>query len=78
MDLGVLYLELYYLVWKQIQLPNKKIKLSFKNLPEAFKGMRMVHISDIHSGSFQDIRAVNKGIDLILKQQPTLLFLLVI
>jgi predicted MPP superfamily phosphohydrolase len=51
----------------------KKIKLSFKNLPTAFKGMRMVHISDIHSGSFQDIRAVNKGIDLILKQQPDLI-----
>jgi predicted MPP superfamily phosphohydrolase len=51
----------------------KKIKLSFKNLPTAFKGMRMVHISDIHSGSFQDIRAVNKGIDLILKQQPDII-----
>jgi predicted MPP superfamily phosphohydrolase len=51
----------------------KKIKLSFKNLPAAFKGMRMVHISDIHSGSFQDSRAVNKGIDLILKQQPDLI-----
>ena len=51
----------------------KKIKLSFKNLPAAFKGMRMVHISDIHSGSFQDIRAVNKGIDLILKQQPDII-----
>ena len=51
----------------------KKIKLSFINLPGAFKGMRMVHISDIHSGSFQDIRAVNKGIDLILKQQPDLI-----
>ena len=51
----------------------KKIKLSFKNLPGAFKGMRMVHISDIHSGSFQDIRAVTKGIDLILKQQADLI-----
>lgn len=51
----------------------KKIKLSFNNLPEAFKGMRMVHISDIHSGSFQDISAVNKGIDLILKEQPDLI-----
>ena len=51
----------------------KKIKLSFKNLPAAFKGMRMVHISDIHSGSFQDIRAVNKGIDLILKQQADII-----
>ena len=53
------------------QLVRQKIKL--KNLPDAFKGFKIIHISDIHSGSFQDIRAVNKGIDLILKQQPDLI-----
>lgn len=46
----------------------KKIKLAFDNLPSSFKGMKIVHISDIHSGSFQNKQAVNKGVDLILKQ----------
>lgn len=70
---GTLFGTLLFGFGNKYNYQIKKIKLSFNNLPEAFKGMRMVHISDIHSGSFQDIRAVNKGIDLILKQQPDLI-----
>lgn len=70
---GTLFGTLLFGFGNKYNYQIKKIKLSFKNLPEAFKGMHMVHISDIHSGSFQDIRAVNKGIDLILKQQPDLI-----
>ena len=70
---GTLFGTLLFGFGNKYKYQVKKIKLSFKNLPDAFKGMRMVHISDIHSGSFQDIRAVNKGIDLILKQQPDLI-----
>ncbi len=70
---GTLFGTLLFGFGNKYNYQVKKIKLSFKNLPGAFKGMRIVHISDIHSGSFQDIRAVNKGIDLILKQQPDLI-----
>jgi predicted MPP superfamily phosphohydrolase len=70
---GTLFGTLLFGFGNKYNYQVKKIKLSFKNLPGAFKGMRMVHISDVHSGSFQDIRAVNKGIDLILKQQPDLI-----
>lgn len=48
----------------------KHIKLSYPNLPAAFRGLRLVQISDVHSGSLQDRKAVEKGIDLILAQQP--------
>jgi predicted MPP superfamily phosphohydrolase len=51
----------------------KKVPLSFKNLPTAFKNFKIIHISDIHSGSFQDKAAVQKGIDLINAQQPDLI-----
>ena len=37
----------------------KRIPLFFDNLPKAFKGLKIVHISDIHSGSFNDKIAVN-------------------
>lgn len=53
------------------QLVHKKITI--KNLPEAFKGFKIVHISDIHSGSLKEAAAVQKGIDLIQKQQPDLI-----
>ena len=32
----------------------ERIRLSFQNLPEAFKGLKIVHISDIHAGSLDD------------------------
>ena len=52
----------------------KKMQLSFANLPKAFDGLKLVQISDVHSGSLQDISAVNKGIDLILQQNADIIF----
>ena len=52
----------------------KKMQLQFANLPKAFDGLKLVQISDVHSGSLQDVNAVNKGIDLILKQNPDIIF----
>ena len=51
----------------------KKIKLKFDSLPLAFKGLKIVHISDIHSGSFQDKKAVEKGVAKILAQKADLI-----
>lgn len=51
----------------------KRIKLNFPNLPASFRGLKLVHISDIHSGSLQNEKAVNHGIDLILQQNPDLI-----
>ncbi|MEZ5047434.1 MAG: metallophosphoesterase [Chitinophagaceae bacterium] len=51
----------------------KEISLSFDHLPHAFKGMKIVQISDIHSGSLDDIEAVSKGIDLIMQKKPDLI-----
>lgn len=55
------------------QYQVKKIPLSYSNLPEAFKGLKIVHISDIHSGSLLDKKAVQKGVEKILKEQPDLI-----
>lgn len=48
----------------------KKIPLAFNNLPAAFKGLKIAHISDIHIGSLQDRKAVEAGVELIMKQRP--------
>ncbi len=50
-----------------------RVKLAYDNLPSAFKGLKIVHISDIHSGSFNDEQAVQRGIDKILKEKPDLI-----
>jgi predicted MPP superfamily phosphohydrolase len=47
----------------------RKLKLKYANLPESFRGLRVVQVSDIHSGSFMDTAAVQHGVDLIIKQK---------
>lgn len=52
----------------------KETSITLPNLPKSFEGLRIVQISDIHSGSFYNKKAVNKGVDLILKQNPDVVF----
>jgi predicted MPP superfamily phosphohydrolase len=51
----------------------KKVKLVFENLPAAFKGLKIVQVSDIHSGSFTNKKAVSHGVDMILRQNADLI-----
>ena len=46
----------------------KHIKLSFDNLPAGFKGLKIVHFSDVHSGSFMNKKAVEHGVEKIIAQ----------
>ena len=69
---GSLFGTLLYGFGNKYNYQVKNVKLSFANLPQAFKGMKIVHISDIHSGSFQNKEAVNRGVNLILEQNADL------
>lgn len=51
----------------------KRTVLSFDNLPAGFKGMKIIQISDIHSGSFTDPDAVMLGVQKILDEKPDLI-----
>jgi predicted MPP superfamily phosphohydrolase len=48
--------------------------LYLPNLPKAFDGLKLGQISDIHSGSFYNKKAVTGGIDLLLREKPDLIF----
>ncbi|WP_207420982.1 metallophosphoesterase [Desertivirga brevis] len=49
-----------------------KLDLYFDDLPEAFQDFKLVQISDVHAGSFDNASAVEKGIKLINSQEPDL------
>lgn len=51
----------------------RRIRLAFDHLPAAFKGLKIVQLSDIHSGSFTDRAAVNRGVDRVLAEKPDLI-----
>ena len=48
------------------------VRLKLKNLPQSFKGYKIVQISDVHSGSFQNPAKLQHAIDLINEQNPDL------
>ncbi len=56
----------------QYQVVNQK--LTIDNLPEAFKGLKLVQISDIHSGSFWSKDAVQRGVNVINEQNADMVF----
>jgi uncharacterized protein len=70
---GSVFTTLLYGYKNQYNYQVKKIKLSFANLPQAFKGFKIIHISDVHSGSFMDKKAVQHGIDMIMEQKADLI-----
>ena len=49
-----------------------KQTLYFDDLPDAFDGFTITQLSDIHSGSFDSIESVQKGIDLAKAQKSDL------
>lgn len=50
-----------------------RVKLAFDNLPASFKGLKIIQISDIHSGSLANREAVGRGVDMILAEKPDLI-----
>jgi predicted MPP superfamily phosphohydrolase len=50
-----------------------RVQLAYDNLPAGFKGMKIVQLSDIHSGSLKNPELVNKGIDMVLAEKPDLI-----
>lgn len=70
---GTLFSSLIYGFTNKYNYKVKRIALQFPNLPTAFKGMKVVQISDIHSGSFTNKEAVRKGVDKIMTLKPDLI-----
>ena len=50
-----------------------KQNIFFPDLPDAFDGFTITHISDIHSGSFDNPEKINYAIDLINEQKSDIL-----
>jgi predicted MPP superfamily phosphohydrolase len=70
---GSLFTTFVYGLSNKYNYHVRRVRLHYANLPASFKGLRIVQISDIHSGSFTNKAAVNKGIDKILHEKPDLI-----
>lgn len=71
---GTLVGAFLYGITNRYNYQVRKTIINFKNLPGSFRGVRIVQISDIHAGSFDNHEAVAKGVATIMEQKPDLIF----
>ncbi len=70
---GLLFLSLLLGFTNKYNYQVKRLRLTFANLPAAFRGLKLIHISDIHSGSLADKKAVMQGVQKILDENADLI-----
>lgn len=52
----------------------RRQRLILPNLPKEFHGLRIGQISDVHSGSFYNKKAVLGGVEMLLQEKPDAIF----
>ena len=70
---GSLFATLIYGFSNKYNYNLRRVVLNYNNLPQAFRGLKIVHLSDIHTGSFMDKQAVQRGIDKVMNEKPDLI-----
>jgi predicted MPP superfamily phosphohydrolase len=70
---GGLFATLVYGFSNKYNYHIKRVQLSYDNLPKSFKGLKIVQFSDVHSGSFTNKKAVEKGVEKILNENADLI-----
>ncbi len=69
---GLLFGSLIYGFTNKYNYRVKRIKLTYDNLPSGFNGLKIVHFSDVHSGSFMNKKAVTHGVEKIMAENGDL------
>ena len=68
-----LYSSLVYGFSNKYRYRVRRVRLAFDNLPASFKGLKIVQVSDIHTGSLTNPVAVRRGVDMVLAEKPDLI-----
>jgi predicted MPP superfamily phosphohydrolase len=66
-------LYMYGLFYGKYNYKVRNIALDYADLPREFEGFRILQISDIHSGTIDNMSAVKRGIELMKRQDADLI-----
>jgi predicted MPP superfamily phosphohydrolase len=66
-------LFMYGIFYGKYNYKVRNISLSFADLPDEFDGFKILQFSDIHSGTLDNISAVERGIELMKKQNADMI-----
>jgi uncharacterized protein len=64
---------LYGMVRTAFNYTIRRKSLTFDGLPAAFDGLKLVQISDMHSGSFGSVDSIRRAFDIILEQKADII-----
>lgn len=64
---------LYGMLVTRTDYKVQEVALSFKNLPPAFNGVKIVQLSDVHLGSFYSEKELGKAIELLKAINPDMI-----
>jgi len=65
---------IYGMLVNTYKFQTKKLKLILPNLPDSFDGFKIVHISDLHTGSFFKSKPLTKVVNIINEQKADIVF----
>ena len=68
-----LLIMIYGMTFGRYNYKIERVHLSFDDLPKSFDGLKVVHISDMHTGSYDNDKGLLKGIRLINNESPDLI-----
>lgn len=66
---------IYGFAYEKTNFKVQRVEIFSNKLPENFNGFTIVHISDLHLGSYTDTKAFEKAIKIIKDQNPDLLLI---
>jgi predicted MPP superfamily phosphohydrolase len=65
---------LYGMVGSAFNFKVRRLAMKFPRLPDAFHGLKIVQISDLHTGSYIGTQHLSTAVDLVMQQKPDLIF----
>lgn len=69
------FVIVYAIFMARYRFKVRHLRIKFDAIPQSFKGLRVVHISDTHLGSFSHkYHVFDKAVELINRQEPDFIF----
>lgn len=65
---------IYGMIGSAFDFRVRKTRINFPNLPEAFNGLKIAQVSDIHSGSYIGTGHLQRAVDLLMEQKADIIF----
>ncbi|MDF2680960.1 MAG: metallophosphoesterase [Brevibacillus sp.] len=64
---------LYSYAWERNWIEVTRVPIDLPGMPEAFRGTKLVHFSDLHLGHHCEPKDVQHVVDLIMREEPDLI-----